>query len=392
MVTAEAKVFADGGTNYEMVSVKLHDSNALIYRNAAGENVSFHYDQLSISDKLGSIPREIILPNKTLMIIDSDPLVDAWLSGGKKDISSWEKSPKVVVGSIIAVPITLYFIFAIIIPKMAVVFAPYVPDAIVELSSKHTIAALDDTVLNPSEIDVEKTLALEEQWYELISNLDLKHTNYTILFRNTKMMGPNAFALPNGTIVFTDQLIELVDFDEEILTAIFMHEIGHVENHHSMRLVSQTLATSIALTYIFGDVSGFLDFFASVSNTIATNQFTQKLEWEADNFALAQLKATGKDPVAFARGMKKFAEYGKSNGKSSQISDDLEKILSSHPLTKERIANALEFAGVSDQVFAGIEEEINSKKEALEAKKALELPADPEQLESESASDSRQKI
>lgn len=387
MVTAEAKVFADGGTNYEVVRINLHESKTLAYRNTDGDHISFQHEQLSISDKLGSVPREIILPNKTLLIMDSNPIVDAWLSGGKKDISRWEKSPKVVVGSMIAVPITLYFIFAIIIPKMAVVFAPYVPEAIVELSSKHTMAALDDTVLNPSEIDVEKTLALEAQWYELISNLSLERNNYNILFRNTEMMGPNAFALPNGTIVFTDQLIELVDFDEEILTAIFMHEIGHVENHHSMRLISQTLATSIVITYIFGDVSGFLDFFASVSNTIATNRFTQKLEWEADNFALAQLKATGKDPVSFARGMKKFAEYGESDGKNSPISEDLEKILSSHPLTKERIANALEFAGVSDDIFAGIEDQIAKKKAALEAAKALEHPADSEQLEAQKKTD-----
>ena len=27
---------------------------------------------------------------------------------------------------------------------------------------------------------------------------------------------PNAFALPNGTIVFTDQLLDLVDYDEDI--------------------------------------------------------------------------------------------------------------------------------------------------------------------------------
>ncbi|WP_157825452.1 hypothetical protein [Glaciecola sp. 33A] len=41
--------------------------------------------------------------------------------------------------------------------------------------------------------------------------------------------------------------------------------------------------------------------------------------------------------------MKKFAEYTDSENKL--ITEDLEKILSSHPLTKERISNVLEFAG-----------------------------------------------
>jgi Zn-dependent protease with chaperone function len=371
MLVAKGKLFADGGANYQIVTVELYASGILRYTNTTAEIVEYKHKELTISDKLGSIPREIILPNKTLLVMNSESSLDHWLSAGKKDVNHWEKSPKAVISSIIAVPVTLYFIFAVVIPQMAVAFAPYVPDVLVELSSRHTMSAMDKTVLNPSEADLEKTIALEEQWYSLLANMDLEHEKYNILFRDTKMMGPNAFALPNGTIVFTDQLLELVDYDEEILTAIFMHEIGHVENYHSMRLISQTLATSIAITYIFGDVSGFFDFFASVSNTIATNQFTQKLEWEADEFALQQLKATGNDPVSFARGMKKFAEYADSE--NNIITEDLEKILSSHPLTKERISNALEFAGVSESAFADIEAEIQQKKDVMKTENDAEF-------------------
>jgi Zn-dependent protease with chaperone function len=371
MLVAQGKLFAGSGANYQIVKVKLHASGILCYTDANDDIVEYKHEELIISDKLGTIPREIILPNKTLLVMNSEPFLDSWLSAGKKDVSKWEKSAKAVIGSIVAIPVTLYFIFAVVIPQMAVVFAPYIPDVFVELSSRHTMTAMDKTVLNPSEADLEKITALESQWYSLLANMDLDSEKYNILFRHTKMMGPNAFALPNGTIVFTDQLLELVDYDEEILTAIFMHEIGHVENHHSMRLISQTLATSIAITYIFGDVSGFFDFFASVSNTIATNQFTQKLEWEADEFALEQLRATGAEPVSFARGMKKFAEYADSE--NSLIAEDLEKILSSHPLTKERIANALEFAGVSESAFADMEVEIQKNKDALKAQSETEF-------------------
>lgn len=376
MLVVEGKLFTYGATNCQIITVKLSASGTLCYANSADETVKYKHEELTISAKLGSIPREIILPNKTLIVMNSDPLLDQWLSAGKEDVSHWENSPKAVIVSVIAVPVTLYFIFAILIPQMTVVFAPYVPDVFVELSSRHTMAAMDETVLNPSEADLGKTAVLEKQWYSLLTNMDLDHEKYNILFRDTDMIGPNAFALPNGTIVFTDQLLELVDYDEEILTAIFMHEIGHVENHHSMRLISQTLATTIAITYIFGDVSGFFDFFASVSNTIATNQFTQKLEWEADEFALQQLKITGADPVSFARGMKKFSEYAERG--NSLFTKDIEKIVSSHPLTNERISNALKFAGVSESAFAEMEAEIQQKKDAVKTseldKSGSELP------------------
>jgi Zn-dependent protease with chaperone function len=340
MIVVEGKCFASGGASFDLIKLKLYGSGMLYFTAQNGSLVSVKREQLSVSDKLGSIPREITLPNNDLLIIDSDPLVDEWLANGKKDFSRWERSSAAVIGSMVGVPLALYFVFAIAVPNLAVVFAPYVPDIVVEISSDHTMKTLDATLLKPSEADTEKVQALHQNWLELIASMDLERQSYTILFRNSKLMGPNAFALPNGTIVFTDQLLELVDYDEDILTAIFMHEIGHVEQHHSIRLVSQAIVSAIAINYFIGDVGAFFDIFASAGNTIASNQFTQKLEWEADNFALDQLLIMGKDPVDFARGMQKFSELSDHNP------GELEQLFNSHPLTDERIFNALAFAGL----------------------------------------------
>lgn len=339
MIIVEGKCFALGGASFDLVKIKLYDSGSLHFTAQDGSLISAKRDELSISAKLGSIPRELILPNKDLLIIDADPLLDDWLANGKKNLSRWEGSPKIVIASMIGVPLALYFVFAIAVPKLAVLFAPYVPDVVVEMSSDHTMKTLEATLLHPSEADSERIESLHQNWLSLIAAMDLEHQNYNIHFRNSKTMGPNAFALPNGTIVFTDQLLELVDYDEDILTAIFMHEIGHVEQHHSMRLVSQAIVSSIAINYFIGDLGAFFDLFASVGNTLATNQFTQKLEWEADDFALSQLQATGKDPIDFARGMQKFSEL------HDRKASELEQIFSSHPLTDDRIFNALKFAG-----------------------------------------------
>lgn len=361
MIVVEGKCYATGDATFETVKVKLYGSGILYFTSADGKVVSARRDELSVSDKLGSIPRELILPNTDLLVFDSDPLVDDWLANGKKDVSRWERSPKAVIGAMLAVPLALYFVFAFAVPSLAVVFAPYIPDAVVDISSDHTLRSLDVTLLNESEADIEKTLALRQNWESLISEMELEHLDYTILFRNSTSMGPNAFALPDGTIVFTDQLLDLVDYDEDILTAIFMHEIGHVEQHHSMRLVSQVVVTSIALNYFVGDIGAFFDIFASMGNTFATNQFTQKLEWEADNFALDMLKKTGRDPLDFARGMQKFSELHES------MPNEFENLFSSHPLTDERILNALEFAGMAPEYREQL-----IKENAVDAKKTNE--------------------
>lgn len=340
MIVVEGKSYAAGGASFELVKVKLYESGILCFAQSDGTSISERRCTLKISDKLGSIPREIILPNSDLLVLESDDLVDAWLANGKKDLSRLERSPKAVIASIVAVPLALYFIFAIAVPKAAIVFAPLVPDSVIEISSDHTLRSLDLALLEPSNADQDKTLHLKKAWTELLTTMQLKHERYTILFRNSEKMGPNAFALPNGTIVFTDQLLELVNYDEDILTAIFMHEIGHVEQHHSVRLVSQVIVSSIAISYFIGDVGALVDIFASTGNTIATNKFTQNLEWEADNFALSKLQSVGKDPLDFARGMQKFSELSEHN------LGELEQLFSSHPLTDERINNALKFAGM----------------------------------------------
>lgn len=81
-----------------------------------------------------------------------------------------------------------------------------------------------------------------------------------------------------------------------------------------------------------------------MGNTIATNQFTQTLEWEADDFALEQLRIAGMEPVNFAKGMHKFAEL-------NPYESELTNILSSHPLTEERIQNALDFVDLEKDEF-----------------------------------------
>ena len=61
-------------------------------------------------------------------------------------------------------------------------------------------------------------------------------------FRASPALGPNAFALPSGIIVVTDELVTLAHDDREIL-AVLGHELGHVAHRHVMRQLLQSSAT-----------------------------------------------------------------------------------------------------------------------------------------------------
>ncbi|MDU0356298.1 hypothetical protein RS130_22565 [Paraglaciecola aquimarina] len=67
-------------------------------------------DELAINDKLGSIPREIIIRGQGLLSVASTPDIDLWLAGGNNSsrIANLEKSHLMVLLSLILVPAFLY--------------------------------------------------------------------------------------------------------------------------------------------------------------------------------------------------------------------------------------------------------------------------------------------
>lgn len=328
--------YPEGGSQCRLVEVTFSQSGILSLTVAEQDiRIELHRDQLQIKDKLGSIPREVILREKGLLSIESTPEVDKWLAQNRKanPIAKMESNRSMVLVSLICVPLFLFGFFKYLIPSFAVNFSEFVPDAAVKIASEHTLYAMDKTLLDNSDIDAEIQQRHKDKWQQILFKLNLSHSGYNLNFRHSKEMGANAFALPDGTVVVTDELLTLIDNDAELLTAILLHEIGHVERKHSMRLIAETLATSLAIDYFFGDLGGMIEVFAGLSNTIVQNQFSQKLEWEADNFALQQLTVLGLKSESFALAMEKLAE-------TLPEESNLDVFMQSHPLMKERIQNA----------------------------------------------------
>jgi Zn-dependent protease with chaperone function len=292
--------------------------------------------QIQVAEKLASVPREISLYDQGLVVVDSTPAVDVWIASNSQQnkVSKLENSKSTVLICAVLVPVFLFAFFKYLIPGSAILFADYVPESIVNIASKHTLSALDNSILSDTSLNDETQNSYQNMWRDIISKIDIP-TQFDIQFRQSDTMGANAFALPNGTIVITDELVKLIGDNHDLLTAILLHEIGHVEHKHSMRLISEALATSIAVNYFFADLGGLVEFFAGVSNTVVQNQFSRKLEWEADNYALSKLVALGMDRESFAKAMQKLAVTLPKESK-------LTLWLQSHPSMQSRIDNAKE--------------------------------------------------
>jgi Zn-dependent protease with chaperone function len=334
-IEVTGKFYPTGRSQCLFVTVLMTASEGLRIVNQSNELVAeTDVSQIQVAEKLASVPREISLYDQGLVVVDSTYAVDNWLASNsiQNRVSKLERSKFTVLLCAVLVPVFLFAFFKYLIPGSAILFADYVPESLVSIASKHTLSALDNSILSDTSIDEETQNSYQNMWRDVISKIDVP-TQFDIQFRQSDTMGANAFALPNGTIVITDELVELIGDNHDLLTAILLHEIGHVEHKHSMRLISEALATSIAVNYFFADLGGLVEFFAGVSNTVVQNQFSQKLEWEADNYALSKLDELGMDRESFANAMQKLAETLPKESK-------LTLLLQSHPSMQSRIDNA----------------------------------------------------
>ena len=169
-------------------------------------------------------------------------------------------------------------------------------------------------------------------------------------FRDGGWIGANAFALPGGIVVMTDQLVELMANDNQI-AAVLAHEIGHVHHRHSLRYVLQDSIIALAAMAIYGDASAVAGVAVTLPTVLLHAHYSRDFEREADNYAFELLKDTGRSPrelglaLAALEAGKNMSDTKNSDHKTDADSNNKQltrklSYLSSHPATQERIEAA----------------------------------------------------
>lgn len=132
-------------------------------------------------------------------------------------------------------------------------------------------------------------------------------TRMPITLRVVEMQdkAPNAFALPNGTIMITDGMIlhilggdaDIGDEAHHAIAGILAHEIGHVEGRHSMRAIARASLLALGSATLFGDFSAVV---AGAPVILLNMDYSRQMETAADEFAIARLRDTKHSPEHLA--------------------------------------------------------------------------------------------
>lgn len=152
--------------------------------------------------------------------------------------------------------------------------------------------------------------------------------------------GPNALALPDGTVILNDAMARKIlggaaRFDANqsaALAGVLAHEIGHVEGRHSMRAVVRASLTTAAAAYLFGDFSAVA---AGAPAVLLGARYSRAMETEADRYAIAALQARHL-PLAPLADL--FQRLDKQDDHASGWLHARAGYLASHPDSAERSA------------------------------------------------------
>jgi predicted Zn-dependent protease len=222
------------------------------------------------------------------------------------------------------------------LPAAAAGIAARIPLETEQTLGRQALVWLDENGwFKPTYLDKTAQQEVRDVFDRLLSNLPMKE-RYRLELRYSKVMGANAFALPGGTIVITDDMVLATDSKEEV-QAVLAHEIGHVELRHTLRSVLQNSAVAVAAAAITSDAASLSVAVAGLPVLLAQTKYSREFEAAADDFAFKLLKQKGYSPLAFASLMERLEwKHGRD--------DRAFTYLSTHPVTEDRVKRARDAA------------------------------------------------
>jgi Zn-dependent protease with chaperone function len=213
------------------------------------------------------------------------------------------------------------------VPLLARVALREVPVSLDQTLGKGTLNALDQLYTKPTGLDAAHQRQLQAIFASVVADQpDPKR--FHLELRRGASLGPNAFALPDGVIVLTDELTELSQNPDE-LRAVFAHEIGHVVRRHGMLTVLQRSGVAALMYALFADAASVSTLVAGAPAMLASARYSRALETEADDVAFVYLKRHN-IPSHVMKDLLQRVE--KKLGKSSADMG----YLATHPATRDR--------------------------------------------------------
>lgn len=248
-------------------------------------------------------PRIALLPGGGSFQSNDAAAWDAWVQGaGHRDgvVVRLQQSWRGVLASLAVLLVLTGAAYLWGLPWLARSVADHLPDS-VENRVGDAVAAQLQAYAKPSQLPAQDQRAIEQTWQQMLG----AHTAAQaargvavrpsrLLIRSSTAIGPNALALPGGTMLLTDDMVRLLRNDPKVIAGVLAHEQGHVQHRHGMRMLVQLGVLGAVTSLLWGDYSGVL---ATVPLWLGQAHYSRDAEREADTYSVAMLRDAGVSPA-----------------------------------------------------------------------------------------------
>jgi len=289
------------------------------------------------SARVIGLPYHLRLHDGAQLQIDHDLLPDDWFPRHHRleRMVDWleRRWPAALVGVMVIVA-ALGGLFEYGVPWAADRIATHIPTALERTMGTQSLAAMQGRLLMPSTLPPAQQAHYQSVFRHFVQGVQ-GLPEVSLRFYTAPAIGANAFAMPGGTVVFTDELARALP-DDDAFIAVIAHELGHQAHHHMLRQVLRGSGVFIVAGMLMGDVTSLGGITAGVPMFLVNAHYTRGFEADADQFAFDALAQHDIDPAAFARAMQALQHAHPELGDAEK---DM-RYVSSHPMTAERIAQA----------------------------------------------------
>jgi predicted Zn-dependent protease len=330
-------LFEGGRSAAEPVVLVVDAFGHVAVTGAGGVTVrTFAWRDAQVDDRIGDTERRLVLSDGAAIEVGDNDAVDAlersFGRGKGRFIAALERR---WVAALAAIALTILAAWAVVqyaVPAAADLAATRVPPPLAANLDVQVLAGLKQFDSHDTALPQERRDAVGRLLDHLVADgVGVTPWHYRLVFVDMPRVGANAFALPGGTILVTDQLVKLAKNDDQI-AAVMAHEIGHVEARHGLRSLLRGAGLGALTLFIFGDVTSLSHVFVSMPLVLINSAYSRDFESEADARGITYLRRARIPPEALVEMLELLerdcgARCAEAPG-----------WLSNHPLMPERLA------------------------------------------------------
>ncbi len=237
-----------------------------------------------------------------------------------------QQSWRAVLASLVALVLLVGALYAWGIPAAAHAALGAIPASVDAGVGEVALRSIDEEWMKPSRLPAAEQQRLRDAFEQFLAAQPAGSVPVHRLEFRASRIGPNAFALPGGTIVMTDELVKLVEGDAAVINGVLAHELGHVHHRDGMRMLLQASAVGVLASVLIGDFNSLL---TAVPVVLGQSAYSRDAERRADAESMRMMRAAGVSPAVMVAFFEKIAK--------AQGEHRLGIAIASHPADAERI-------------------------------------------------------